>query len=306
MVSPNLGAVCVGVATLDMIALVDKYPAADERVIARQIQIGLGGPAAIAAVTLARLGVSVGLIAGVGDDEAGHEIIETLIDEGVDVTGVVCVGGVQSARSLVTVAKDTDSRAIVTNPFGAIDDLVSTQAKALLSRTDWVHFDHWGWQVCQSLGVKRGAGPKISLDLGYLERELRVSDVDLYAPTASVVEQQRPGSSVINAVKGLAKDANNVVAATLGSRGVVASDGDEVIDVPAFAPSIVSTLGAGDVFHGALVAQFQQHRTLLDALRRASAAAAISCRALDGRSGIPNVGELDAFMAEQTARSGSK
>lgn len=297
---------CVGVATLDTIGLVEKYPAADERVVAQKMQVALGGPAAIAAVTLARLGISVGLIAGVGDDDAGQEVIDTLANEGVDIEGVVTVKGVQTARSLVTVAKDSDSRAIVTKPFEALHSLNTESSRARLAKASWVHFDHSGWSLRSSLGLARGSGAKLSLDLGYLERDFRVGEVDLYAPTASVVEQQRPGVSVVNAVKELAKDAGNVVVATLGSRGAVGSDGDEVADVPAFTADLVSTLGAGDVFHGALVAQFQQQRPLAEALRRASAVAAISCRALDGRSGIPSEAELESFLVGQIAWSTSK
>ena len=43
-------AVCVGVITIDTVALVDKYPSEDERVVALEITRGGGGPAAVAAV----------------------------------------------------------------------------------------------------------------------------------------------------------------------------------------------------------------------------------------------------------------
>jgi sugar/nucleoside kinase (ribokinase family) len=39
-------------------------------------------------------------------------------------------------------------------------------------------------------------------------------------------------------------------------------------------------------------------RSLPDALRWANAAAALSCRALDGRGAIPDRAELEAFLAE--------
>jgi sugar/nucleoside kinase (ribokinase family) len=51
--------------------------------------------------------------------------------------------------------------------------------------------------------------------------------------------------------------------------------------------SVVSTLGAGDAFHGALLAQLVADVPLRDALAVANEIAALSCRALDGRSAIP-------------------
>jgi len=59
----------------------------------------------------------------------------------------------------------------------------------------------------------------------------------------------------------------------------------------------VSTLGAGDVFHGALLACFVRGLELRDALRHANACAALSCRALDGRSAIPTWNELEQALA---------
>ena len=56
------------------------------------------------------------------------------------------------------------------------------------------------------------------------------------------------------------------------------------------------TLGAGDVFHGALIAQIIQGFELSVALHRANAVAALSCRGLDGQSMIPTTAELNAFL----------
>jgi sugar/nucleoside kinase (ribokinase family) len=65
---------------------------------------------------------------------------------------------------------------------------------------------------------------------------------------------------------------------------------------------VASTLGAGDVFHGALLASLADERSLAEALRRANATAALSCRGLDGRSGIPTAPELERFLATASER----
>jgi sugar/nucleoside kinase (ribokinase family) len=62
--------------------------------------------------------------------------------------------------------------------------------------------------------------------------------------------------------------------------------------------TVQSTLGAGDVFHGALLAAFVRGHGLHDALVFASAAAALSCRGLDGRSAIPSPAELERALAD--------
>jgi sulfofructose kinase len=55
---------------------------------------------------------------------------------------------------------------------------------------------------------------------------------------------------------------------------------------------VVSTLGAGDVFHGALLAAVRRGYLLPDCLAYANVVAALSCRGLDGRSAIPTHDEV--------------
>jgi len=67
--------VCVGVITIDTVALVDKYPSEDERVLAREITRGGGGPAAVAAVALSRQGIKTAIVGTIGDDADGKEVL---------------------------------------------------------------------------------------------------------------------------------------------------------------------------------------------------------------------------------------
>ncbi|HSO01736.1 MAG TPA: PfkB family carbohydrate kinase, partial [Gaiellaceae bacterium] len=60
--------VCVGLATLDTIFAVPRHPGPDDRVVATELAIAGGGPAATAAVALARLGTEVAFVGLVGDD----------------------------------------------------------------------------------------------------------------------------------------------------------------------------------------------------------------------------------------------
>lgn len=92
------------------------------------------------------------------------------------------------------------------------------------------------------------------------------------------------------------RDGAHTVVATDGPNGAVASGPDGVFAVPGHTGiEIRSTLGAGDVFHGALVAALASHQPLPGALAYANAAAALSCRGLDGRSGIPSDDEVRAL-----------
>src|SRR5919201_6661928 len=93
--------VCVGAATLDAIFAVPRHPAADDRVVASQLVRAGGGPAATAAVALARLGVPVFFVGAVGDDRAGADIRAGLEAEGVDVSELATIPGARSPQSSI-------------------------------------------------------------------------------------------------------------------------------------------------------------------------------------------------------------
>jgi ribokinase len=86
---------------------------------------------------------------------------------------------------------------------------------------------------------------------------------------------------------------------TLGSRGSVTFADDEIILCPAFPVETVDTTGAGDVFHGGYLYGLLQKRPLKDTIRFASAFAAMKCRKLGGRAGIPRLSEVRQFLQER-------
>jgi len=293
----NIQVVCVGVITMDTIALVDKYPSADERVLAQEIARGGGGPAAVSAVALARLGISTAIIGTIGDDADGGEILEIFKREGVDTSGI-SIGATPTAGSVIVVSKEHSARAISTRQ-PVLQAPASETAKQLVANAQWVHCDHVGINRLAELGISRGNGPKISFDAGYGVETFDVSLVDLFVPTDRQMALRHPGLLLEDAMAKDAKSAGNTVVATCGSEGSAAFT-ESFISALGFKVDVVSTLGAGDVFHGALMAQVVEGRPMQEALRRANAVAALSCRGLDGQSAIPTLQELNTYLEAQS------
>lgn len=241
--------VCVGLATRDTIYAVPNHPGPDERVVARRRCVAGGGPAATAAVAIARLGVDVRFVGAVDGDLEGVEVVRV-------------PGRMVESTILVSEGK----RTIVTEEASRF----SAPAPALAD-AEWVHVDHVGYPA-----LPPGLDVKLSVDGGNEVPGLDVGKVALYTPTEANDDGRRAAVTVI----------------TRGSRGCTAYVGGETIDLPAHPVDVVSTLGAGDVFHGALLACLVRGLDLRDALVSANKAAALSCRALDGRSAIPTWEEI--------------
>jgi sulfofructose kinase len=271
----------VGIATVDTIVLVDKYPAPNERVVALQTLRAVGGPATTAAVTMARLGIDVSLSCVIGDDDAGKVVFETLKREGVDTRNVVVNPQIKTAIGTIVVSKSEQTRAIMVQPH---DELPLKPAN--INDYGWIHVDQFGMQALKKWGIRRGGNAKLSIDIGYATAGLNSADYDLYAPSENITTDVST-----------AKQDKNIVVISKGGEGSIYSDGANTGSVPAISTEIVSTLGAGDVFHGALVATQVWNKPIEEAVAIANTVAGLSCRALDGQSGIPTKAELDAFLA---------
>ena len=286
---------CVGVITIDTVALVEKYPNEDERVIADEISRAGGGPAAVAAVALSRLGVSSAIVGTIGDDADGKEILRIFASEGVDTSGI-SVGTTPTAGSVIVASKEHSARAISTRQ-PVVQAPVNDAAKKLIANAQWLHVDHVGIKGLDQLGVARGKGPHISFDAGYGVESFDPIVVDLFVPTNRQMALRYPGVDLAVALENDSSRAGNTVVATRGSAGSSGFSRETgLVTAPGFKVDVTSTLGAGDVFHGALVAQLIQGHSLQEAMRRANAVAALSCRGLDGQSMIPTTTELDAYL----------
>ena len=288
-------AVCVGVITIDTIALVDKYPSEDERVLANEISRAGGGPAAVAAVALSRLGVKSAIVGTIGDDADGKEVLRIFAQEGVDTSGI-SIGTTPTAGSVIVASKEHSARAISTRQ-PVTQAPINEAAKKLIANAQWVHVDHVGVKRLDEAGITRGNGPQISFDAGYGVETFDPIVVDLFVPTDRQMALRYPGVDLAVALENDSMKAGNTVVATQGSAGSAGfSPETGLVTAPGFTVEVTSTLGAGDVFHGALVAQLIQGYSLQEAMRRANAVAALSCRGLDGQSKIPTTTELDAYL----------
>ena len=291
----SIQAVCVGVITVDTIALVDKYPSADERVVAEEISRAGGGPAAVAAVALSRLGIRSAIVGTIGDDVDGKEVLRIFAQEGVDTSGI-SIGSSATAGSVIVSSKEHSARAISTRQ-PVTQAPINEAAKKLLSTAEWVHVDHVGIKRLDEAGISRGKGPQISFDAGYGVEAFDPLTVDLFVPTDRQMALRYPGVDLAVALENDSMKAGNTVVATQGSAGSAGfSPETGLVTAPGFKVDVTSTLGAGDVFHGALVAQLIQGYSLQEAMLRANAVAALSCRGLDGQSMIPTTSELNAYL----------
>lgn len=291
---------CIGTAVLDMVMRIDQPVPRDERIVARDARIGFGGLAATAAVTLARLGVPVSIVGTVGDDDASWLIREALARERVDTRWLRTIPG-RPMLSTALVDDASGDRAIISFDPGVGPPELDAEALEAARQAAWVHVDQRGLAAVPTLR-EAGIATPISLDHGNPAPGLDLRELTLYAPTEARLQERYPGLAVRDAMRSVLDEGPDIVAVTRGRSGSLvghrasAVQDPVILEVGAYEVEIVSTLGAGDVFHGALLAALVRGLDVPRAVAYANAAAALSCRALDGRSAIPTWNELDSFV----------
>lgn len=283
-------AVFAGSVTLDAIALVPSLPGRDERTVASDLVLAGGGPAATAAVTYARLGLPAALVGVIGDDSTGEQVRADLEREGVDTSGLVVVRGGVTGASVITVEQSHGTRTICTRPVPPLRVPAGSAAAELLGSALWLHVDHLGWPAVRDVPLNPEV--RVSLDAGNPVPNVDLSRLHLYVPTLDGLRRDlgaAEDTDIEQLMQGALAAGAQTVVATRGAAGSVAASTDGTrADTPGHRVDVLSTLGAGDVFHGALLAATVREMPLHRACAYAGVVAALSCRGLDGRSAVPD------------------
>lgn len=293
------GVFCLGIATLDYVYSVEHLPTHGEKYRARDLAIVGGGCAGNASVAIARLGGESWLATRLADDLTGDRIVADLEADGVDTSFARRFKGLRSPVSAILVDSAGERMVVsysdpaVPEEPGWLPGSLPAGAAAVLADT------RWGEGSLAALKLARAHGVP-----GVLDGDRRPPHPDILA-TAShvafsaqalreVAEEDDPREGLAK----LARGASNWLAVTLGRDGVLFIEDGAVAHLPAFEIEAVDTLGAGDVWHGAFALALAEGRGEREAIRFASATAAIKCSRFGGRAGSPHRDELERFLAQ--------
>ena len=296
---------CIGQAVQDFVFSVDEMPHAAEKYRASGFQSVGGGPAATAAVAIARLGGVAQLAARVGDDAIAGLVVAELESYGVDCSLVKRLENCGSSLSAVIVDK-AGERMIVNHLDPGMDTSPGWLPQTLPDDVDAVLVDtRWPDGALHALKLAREAGVPSVLDA-----DLPVPADGELIRAATHVAFSAPGladycgdADPATGLRAVAATTDAWCCVTLGRDGVVYMSDGELHKLAAHEVSVSDTLGAGDVWHGAFALGLAERSSTGDAMRFASAAAALKVRNGSGRAGCPTRRNVETFM--QQTESGS-
>ena len=320
--------ICVGHAAFDSVYRIDAFPVRPTKVTASRHDRSVGGMAANAACAIAALGGEVSLWGPIGDDETGIRITDELRSAGVVADPGFVVPGARSSHSAIIV-EGSGERLIVSYRGNALE-APETLIRDRPLDADVVLIDvRWPAGARHAAARARGLGIPIVLDaemgnVGLVRSLVPVADHLIFSEPgwAEWLGHAPDEQETRAALRKLVEAGARLAAVTLGERGVlyaaapaegsilqrqeapeglagVGGQGEHrgVAYLPAFPVIAVETLGAGDTFHGAYALALAEGQSLPQALRFASAAAALRCTRSGGRAALPGRQEVLALLA---------
>jgi ribokinase len=289
----------VGQCSWDYLAEVDSYPGADSKKEVLSWTEQGGGPVATALVALRRLGVECRFFGVAGEDEEGERIRRSLVDEGVDVAGLVSRKGASSQAAFIAIERGRGTRTIFWRRPSARPLSPEELPGGFLKGSGFLLLDGLMAEVSVHAAKRaRVASVPVMLDAGRVrEGMLEAASLSDYVVGSEEFGRELGWNGDPDSFRRKARKLTpGVTTITLGGRGSVTYAGEDIITVPAFKVDAVDTTGAGDVFHGGYVYGLLRGWDILRTLRFATAMAALKCRRLGGRAGIPGLEEVLAFM----------
>ncbi len=275
---------CVGHACYDMVYSVEKQPQSDEKIFANALDNSGGGPAANAAVAIARLGYKSGFAGYLGYDVFGDLHQAEFDHEGVDCRYLIRG---QSPTPLSSVLVKPDASRCLINYKGQTRALEKNALDFSGLNARVVLFDGHEPAISQAIiSVIDQESTQTVLDAGSVhEGTLALMGQVDYLVASEKFAVQYAGD-VHKALKQLSTMAEHVVI-TLGEKGVIWQIGLEYGRMKAAQIEAIDTTGAGDAFHAAFSVAILNGLDWHDTLAYASAAGSLCCMKTGARQGMP-------------------
>lgn len=299
--------VVVGSSNTDLVIRLDRLPRPGETRLGGEFSLAAGGKGANQAVAAARAGARVALVARVGRDLFGDRALAGFRRAGLQVkyvrrdprapSGVALIFVARNGENCIAVAGGANARLSPADVHRA-RPAIARAAAVLLQLESPLETVTAAATLAAHAGGQVILNPAPARDLPdtLLRRVtlLTPNETEAEALTGMRVRDER---SARRAAERLLARGVGTVVITLGARGAYVAGGDLRQRVPGFRVRAVDTVAAGDVFNGALAVALAEGRPLLEAVRFANAAAAISVTRPGAQPSAPRREEIERFLA---------
>ncbi len=296
--------IVIGSSNTDMVVRSERLPRPGETVLGGGFVMAGGGKGANQAVAVARMGHKVIFAAALGRDIFGDDAVRQYGRYGIDTSyivrkdtpsGVALIMVDSAAQNSISVALGANSELSVGDVMPALEqieagDIVLLQLEIPMDT------------VAATVAVAAAKGARVVLNPAPAATVSEEVLSKLYLITPNQTEAELLTGIAVNdeasarlAAEALRRSGVSRVVITMGSQGALLDDGGHFEIIEARKVAAVDTTAAGDVYNGALCAALAEGLSLVEALRFATKASAISVTRMGAQPSIPSREEVDNF-----------
>jgi len=288
----------VGINATDTIIRLPRYPTSDSKIEIVSAEVMPGGQVATAIVACRRWRLSTRYIGKIGDDDAGKLQREEMEREGVEAHWIIARGSA-SQSAFILVDQSSGERTVLWKREAAIALSPAELKHEWITGAGALLVDgHDTEASAQAARWAREESIPVVADFDNLYHNVHtlLQNVDFPITSREFPERLTGESDLLKSLpKILGEFKCRLIAATLGSLGVLAWDGERFLLCPGFRVQPADTTGAGDIFHGAFVYGVLQGWPIQEILEFSCAAAALNCTAPGARGKIASLAEIEAL-----------
>ena len=296
-----------GIAAVDDVLELERYPESGEKMLIRNVRRHGGGQCTTALVAAARLGKRCAYAGMLGDNELSNYTRQVLEREHVAVVdGPRPHPEARPYHSTILVDCASGERTILFSKAGVhgpepadISEHLIAQARVLLVDQLGPSGTLHACRIARSLGVPIVSDLEAMAD-GELREIMRITDHLVFS--AHIVRRFTGQQDVSKAIHELNPESRICTAVTDGVRGcwfIMGETPQYVRHQPAFTVPVKDTTGCGDVFHGVYAACLAEGMGASEAVRWSAAASALKATAPGGQEGIPTRQAVESFLANR-------
>lgn len=302
--------VILGVFVADAAFRSARMPVLGETLIGTGFKLGPGGKGSNQAIAAARAGGKTAFLSRIGQDTFGDMGLETWAKAGV--IPLVTRDPDQPTGAAAILIEEAEGRnAIVISPGAAAHispaDIEAERPAIEATKIAVTQLEQPMDAAEQFLKIARAAAattilnpaPAAPLPDGLLALCDYVTPNEAEAEALTGVRVRDINTATQAAAALMAQGVRKAAIITLGAEGALVHNGTQAQHVPPIsAGPTIDTSGAGDAFNGALASALAEARTLPDALRFATATAALSVTRQGTAASMPTRAEIDMLLAK--------
>ncbi|MEO8572847.1 MAG: carbohydrate kinase family protein [Pyrinomonadaceae bacterium] len=291
-----------GTNAVDFLIEVPRYPEFNSKIELSNYSQAPGGEIATAMVGLQRLGLRASYIGRFGKDPAGDIGLNSLRQEGVDLTYAERIDGAQTQIAFIVIDEQSGERTVIWKRDAKLHYNEADVPLDAVRSTKVLHFTPHDARACLRLAKSaRANGTVVSIDVDnvFEDVELLLGSVDIIIASSDFPAKLFEATDQRTALLEMRRRYGaGIVGLTLGDAGSILLCGDEFIATPAFEVpgGCKDTTGAGDSFRVGLIHGLITGETVERSARIANAVAALKCRAVGARTALPTPQELNALL----------